>query len=533
MRGCAVSAPVLPWPLPRPFLAHAGPPFPLESLPTWVGDFAYRLAHYTQTPPDLSSMLCLAALSVACAGKARVRLSNGHSEPLNLFVLVAMPPGSRKSEVLKQVVRPLLDFEAAAEARLGANAREVAARRKALERARDGTKDPEEAAEKERELAALPGVTLPRLFTTDATPEKLCGLLAEQGGRFAVLSAEASIVGTMGGRYSQGAPSLDVFLQGHAGDPLRVDRMGREGERVDSPALTLGLAIQPFMLQQLASIPGARERGLLGRFLYALPEDTVGRRTYASEAVAESSRSAWSEGLARLLAVPASGPPAVLRLSHEASSVHETFDRALEPRLDGERGDLADFRDWAGKLPGAVARLAGLLHMAEEGPRGEVSGDTMERATGLGRYLLDHARVALEETGADQATEDARAVLRLVRCRRWWTLTERDAYMHRRALRSDGRAAAALRVLCERHYLRPVQSERADARPGRPSSPRYEVNPAAHNPHNPQSRPTEGGSVDSANCAAGARGRLAPVPDLPLLFEPSGAAPDREPGEEG
>jgi hypothetical protein len=65
---------------------------------------------------------------------------------------------------------------------------------------------------------------LPRLVADDVTPEAAASLLAEQGGRLAVLSAEGGIFATMAGRYSGGVPSLEVFLKGHAGDLLRVDR---------------------------------------------------------------------------------------------------------------------------------------------------------------------------------------------------------------------------------------------------------------------------------------------------------------------
>src|SRR5664280_164192 len=83
---------------------------------------------------------------------------------------------------------------------------------------------------------------LPRLVADDVTPEAAASLLAEQGGRLAVLSAEGGIFATMAGRYSGGVPALEVFLKGHAGDLLRVDRKARPAEHVAAPALTLGLA---------------------------------------------------------------------------------------------------------------------------------------------------------------------------------------------------------------------------------------------------------------------------------------------------
>ncbi len=75
----------------------------------------------------------------------------------------------------------------------------------------------------------------PRLIADDVTTEAAASLLAEQGGRLAVLSAEGGIFSTLAGRYSGGVPSLEVFLKGHAGDLLRVDRKGRPAEHVSAP----------------------------------------------------------------------------------------------------------------------------------------------------------------------------------------------------------------------------------------------------------------------------------------------------------
>jgi hypothetical protein len=56
-----------------------------------------------------------------------------------------------------------------------------------------------------------------------------CRLLAAivDGGRMAIISAEGGLFDILAGRYSNGVPALDVWLKGHAGDPLRIDRKGR------------------------------------------------------------------------------------------------------------------------------------------------------------------------------------------------------------------------------------------------------------------------------------------------------------------
>ena len=62
-------------------------------------------------------------------------------------------------------------------------------------------------------------------------------MLAEQGGRIASMSPEGGVFDLMAGLYSKsGMPQFGVYLIGHAGDNLRVDRISRTGEHVKRPA---------------------------------------------------------------------------------------------------------------------------------------------------------------------------------------------------------------------------------------------------------------------------------------------------------
>jgi hypothetical protein len=77
---------------------------------------------------------------------------------------------------------------------------------------------------------------------------------------------------------------MEVFLKGHAGDRLRVDRRTRQ-EFIKAPALTMGLAVQPSVLEDIGKNRGFDGRGLLARFLYCLPEFLVGYRKIDSDPV--------------------------------------------------------------------------------------------------------------------------------------------------------------------------------------------------------------------------------------------------------
>src|SRR6266566_3910421 len=87
------------------------PPFPIDALPGWVADMVAAVAEATQTPPDLAGCLALACLATAAGGRAVVEVRPGWREPVNLFTVVALPPGARKSPVFAAMIGPLFAAE--------------------------------------------------------------------------------------------------------------------------------------------------------------------------------------------------------------------------------------------------------------------------------------------------------------------------------------------------------------------------------------------------------------------------------------
>lgn len=334
-----------------------------------------------QTPDDLAGILTLGVLATACATTVEVEVRPGYREPLNLFAVVALPPANRKSVVFSAVTAPLSTHERELAERPTPEIAEALARRRSHElrlqelqrRAAKATRTTErEALERQVDDAArkLPRLNRPptRLVASDVTPEKLGALRAENGGRIAVISPEGEVFDLMGGRHAKdGKANFDVYLKGHAGDDLRIDRAGREPLFVPRPALTMVLAVQPHVIQRLGEQESFAGRGLLARFLYAVPARLVGRRWSDPPAVPTAIGKEFDRQVRRLLRLePATinealGRPHRRQLAPGAYATWLRFDEHLEPRL-AETGDLCAIAEWAGKLSVAVARLAGLSH---------------------------------------------------------------------------------------------------------------------------------------------------------------------------
>jgi replicative DNA helicase len=395
------------------------PAFPVATFPDWLAAEIAAVAEFTQTPPDLPGTISLAVLATAAGGRAVVEVRGSWREPVNLFTAVAMPPGARKSPVFTMLTSPLLRaeqqlitetrpkvIEAKTQRDVASKAAEqaVAAAGKAKANEAAALLDRAVNAAAMAEEISVP--TLPRLIADDLTTEAAASLLAEQGGRLAVLSAEGGIFSTLAGRYSGGVPSFEVFLKGHAGDLLRVDRKGRPPEHVERPALSLGLVLQPEVLRQIAHMPGFRGRGLLARILFSLPTNNVGRRKVGAPPIPKDVQETYDANVKALVSsLHEWTDPAVLVLTPDAAKLLLDFEADLEPRLHPDTGDLGHVADWASKLVGATVRIAGLLHLAgdlREGWGRPISADTAICAIQLADYFTTHALAVFDWMGLDR-----------------------------------------------------------------------------------------------------------------------------------
>jgi replicative DNA helicase len=516
-----INLPSANWEPPTP-IDEIGPlpAFPVHCLPPVLRDFVEAEAEATQTPVELAACLSLAVVSACAAGSYEVEVRPGYREPIQIFALVTLPPGERKSAVFADCTRPLREFEreqveASAPKIQAAIARHKILEIRSLEAIKRAAKsgDPMDAQLAEQlsvELAEHIIPTAPRYVADDTTPERLAGLLSENGGRLAVMSAEGGLFETFAGRYSDGVANIETLLKGHAGDMLRVDRQNRAAIHVDRPALTLGMCVQPDVLAGLAQKPTFRGRGLLARLLFALPQSKMGRRLVVAPPVPEPVKAAYDRMCRNLLA-SRRDDPATLTFARSDLERLDRFAAELEPRL-GPDGDLVKIRDWAAKLVGASVRISALLHLASHSAHSAYSAGQSEILSGnetseIASFFLSHSIGAFQLMGGDPVTHES------LRALHWLKFTYLPHNTHnthngvsgsvsridpaahnthntqntfaRRDLFNALRSTTIVKVddvdpvlamLTEHGYVRPVEQP-ATSTVGRKRSPRFEVSP--------------------------------------------------------
>ena len=520
------------WELPA-LLGHFDLPiFPLEAFPRQLCElcaFCEAVTESFQVPADLPAMLVLSVGGASLAKRVVVHVRGDHWEPVNLFTVVALPPANRKSGVFRAVAEPLVYFERQEVDRLAPMIEENRNQRIILEESLKHTrkqaaraKDAEEreqfreqASELVEELNRLEVLTSPQYIGDDATPESVALLLSDNAGRFALLSPEGDVFDLMAGRYSStGAPNLGVYLKGHAGDDIRVNRANRDfvPRYVRKPALTIGIAIQPEVLRGLALKKGFRGRGLLGRFLYSLPQSLLGHRKINSSPIDSKIADAYHNVILDALRL---GPdidddgnpcPHIVTVSADALKELDRFAVEVEKQL-GPDGDFASMGDWAGKLVGAVCRIASIFHgliNARSGSpaQAQIDAETMLGAIAIGEYLIPHAKAAFFEMGADPAIDAARRILSWASCKKISEFSRREAFNALRgSIQKVDELDKPLEILTGHGYIRDISQDRKG--PGRKPSPKYKINPLwlAQNTQNTQNWSADLNSAYSAQFA--------------------------------
>lgn len=479
------------WPELVPFRDPDPPKFPVDALPSVLRRWVTAESEFTQTPPDLAAMLALAVCSCCIARQSYIRLRDGWTEPSNIYVAVVMPPGSRKSAVHADAIRPLRESEnqlieeSRSEIAVAQSKRRQAEKRlKQLEqligKESDGGKIERFRREAEgiaTELAGTPAPVSPQLFVEGITDEKLGEMLKEQGFRLGVFSPEGGVFEMMAGRYSS-TPVFDSYLAGHCEESSKTARIGRGSLYLDRPSLTCGFAVQPYVIQQITENAAFRGRGLTARFLFAVPTDNVGHRKSVTNPVAQEIQDQYNN---LVVALARCNTESTLILSTSAHDLFVSWQDSIEQMLcDGE---LSQIREWGSKLAGATARIACILHRVVEYdsmPTIEIDLKTIEDSIKIASFLIPHADIALRELGAPETIRDRDANYVLTRMLDHGTPTIRFREIQRLCqskISHKDYLNELLDGLVSRAYIREIDEQRSGGA-GRPKGPLVEIRPA-------------------------------------------------------
>jgi len=344
-----------PWPRPRPLSRPVAPVLDLSvAIPPGLArfrEFCTASAEALQFPPDAVAPLAVALVSIGTARACEVELAPQWRETAPLWFCALLEPGERKSALLGLLAASLHEWQTREREFLRHALAAYAERRRVLEARLAGVRDrckraKDHAEAKALELEALalaaelenlPPLSAPELVTSNTTPEALRDLLARNGEKAALVSAETDAGQLLGSRYSKtGSANVDLFLQAFTGDPAPAHRIGKDVMRA-------AVAWAPFLLGHFRAVLGdasePKERKDARRLLAALKRHALAdfsardalrlcdglRAEDAPEVLAELEDAGWI----RPLPAPTPDAAAVLRGGRPASPRYAVNPSAL------------------------------------------------------------------------------------------------------------------------------------------------------------------------------------------------------------
>jgi len=479
------------WESPNLFSSIETPEIPSSLLPGIFSEFAEALSVETETPTALAVFGVLGTMSASIAHRYCVSPKHGWEEPINCYLLLALPPGNAKSIVLRRCTKSIMDWERSQAEELLPEITRIQSERKTQERIidlrrRDVGKENDadlrrcesrEITRLEEQLPEPPVV--PNIFATDATPESLAQSTHEQGGRFAILSDEGGIMEVVSGLYTGGQANINVILNGIDGGPVRIRR--KESSTDLNPYLTFLLIVQPVIIKTMGEKRTFTGKGMMERFLYALPKSQLGYRSHQTASMPQHIQNEYDRQVTALLdsgmGEDRSGQERLtLTLAPDALNEWQDFQAEIETQLRPS-GKLYPVLGWGGKLCGYALRLAGLLHVMEHGSgdRRVISRQTMNNALELSALLIDHALAAFELLGMDKQTEKAKHVYEWIKSNGQLSFNQNDCHRSLQGqFKKVGELKEALAELTERNIISQPEQIKTGGRP----SIIYYVNPA-------------------------------------------------------
>ena len=478
------------WEEPIPFGRYTVAQFPVDTLPKDISEYVSAVAKSTQTPVDMAGTVALAILSMCLQGKYSVQGKPDWVEPLNTYSLVIAMPSERKSAVQHMMLKPVNEYEKQYNQQAAARIESSKMRKRILEKRQKAIEDQvakgkADASEMEKIAQEIADFELERplqMYVDDITTEKLVSVISDNHGRASLVSSEGGIFDTLAGIYTKNV-NIDVMLKSYSGDPIRVDRIGRESESINNPALTVLLMAQPNVVSAVLGNTTFRGRGLTARFLYCMPVSKVGMRDFNSESVSEAVYRRYEQKIFNLLQDDYPNESEIITLSSEAKKLLTEFADEIEPKL---AKDYADMSDWVGKLVGNTLRIAGLLCRAGimrphefldiEEPL-VVDEATMANAIRLGKYFLNHAQAAYDVLPEDGMYKKAMRILTALNEKGVEEFDRRMAMRFCRTFKTVAEIQPVLDFLDDYGYI--TQRPEKQATGGRPPLPKYLVNPGA------------------------------------------------------
>jgi len=482
---------VASWPTPEP-LRSEQPAIPFDLLRFfppglgWLADTAADISVALQVPEEATASLMLPIASATLAGKVVFAVpGEAWEEHPAIWVILAMPSGTRKSAIMRHLLKPIRSWERALKrdpkySALHVQSLTISSRIKKatrdLEKGGSGAlQASDELVQALQDQTAFESTRDGRkpMLLSDATAERFVGALSERDGRVLIADSEGAIFATVLGRYSSGIPALEPLLQSYDCENITQHRVYGDRE-VESPLMSMSVTTQPEAIEVLYR-PEVVARGFTPRIsVVCLPRVPLGVFC-PGVGLDPQGLMDWERAISDGLNTKRFDAP---RKHGMSKGAHALFTKAGQDFSD--RFKTSPMTPSDAKHMGKVVRVAGTYACL----RG--ADETSEQDIDAALYAVDfwakHSAASEVMVGGDKdAAIGQRIIDWLARSGTQGTVKTSEIV---RALGGGGQAirtvadiSGALALLCECHWLRPIGKVSTRSRSPIPTFVAYEAAP--------------------------------------------------------
>lgn len=416
------------WSEPKPLRTSTGTlmQFPITALPSVLREMVQAISVTTSTDVGMAGTAMLSAVGYCFTGLYRLAGKPDHTEPPVLYSLIIAQPSERKSPVIHFIKAPFDSFENQYNEEHKQEMYQAQQEKKALLTritAMEKSKEPDPAAIARLRMQAdnIRGDSPVRIAVDDITPESLAIELCTNS-TLLMISDEAGMLSNFNGKYG-GVPNLDLLLKAWNGEQYINDRATKGRSKIERPYLSVTLAGQPYIWDNMVSDNTFRSSGLLARFVLCFAKSDIGNRRYDTASVPLDVKESYHTLIHRLLNGKFSynGDEQILQLSQSARQIYvEYYNNYIEKCLTKE---MVCCQDWGGKMHGLILRLALILHCVDCCSRGVepsaelVSETTLVNANALAVYYQEQAMFGFGMNAPDGQIIKAEKILQMFKAK--------------------------------------------------------------------------------------------------------------------
>ena len=243
-------------------------------------------------------------------------------------------------------------------------------------------------------------ITAPKIFYEDVSSEAFAYHIAKGHPSTSLWSDEGGLfVASNGMKEDNAMGMLAIINRLWDGNDFEPTRKIAKTKKITGRRCTANIMLQQTVFEKWQGKQNDMSRaiGASARFLTQRPKSTMGEREYQVPPEKTPNMQTFHMRVRDLMEIPLPEDdegrlmPPVIKLCEEAKILWICYFNKIEEALK-PGGEFTEVKDFASKNAEQAARIAGVIHVFNYGPEGEIQPDTMEQSIHIAQWFLYEAK---------------------------------------------------------------------------------------------------------------------------------------------